>query len=521
MNQGLHLKKLLKLLILPIVLFFGIYPINAQLPVDLDEWIIEGMLEWEIPGMAVGVVKNNEIIYLKGLGVRKKGAPERVDQNTVFGIASVSKNMTTAALSILVDEGKLNWDDRVIDHIPWFQLSDPWVSSQVTVRDLLLHRVGVGRMLGNRLQFMTSAERDEIIYIMRHMDFEAPFRYQPVYSNVMFSLAGQLIEYIEGVSWDDFLMSRLFKPLEMTNTTTSIKMLAGMTNIATPHQEIDGAIQAIEWRNWDNAGPAGGVNSTAVDICNWLIMQLGEAGTFKDSSIISSVQMREMHRPQQIIPGNDPFAPQSSYGFGWRVSDYQGRRILSHSGATDGFTSSVYMLPEENLGIIVLSNSFNWFREAIVHTIIDAFIEHEGQDWNEYYQNLYLQRYKHAKDLRAQIHEERKAANSSSFELFQYTGTYSHPAYGEIQIYLDENEQLNINFWEDKNLIAGLEHWNYDTFRAIWANPAQREEFCWFTFGKDGKPSTLEFEFVLRPILLQVGAYPSNYTRIVSFKKMN
>ncbi|TVQ44516.1 MAG: serine hydrolase [Saprospirales bacterium] len=519
MNKSSCLIKNLFLLSFFTVFSISSYELKSQLPQDLDYWIMEGMMEWKIPGMAVGVVKDNEIIYLNGFGVRKLGEPERVDRNTVFGIASVSKNMTTAALAILVDEGKLHWDDRVIDHIPWFELSDPWVSAQVTVRDLLLHRVGVGRMLGNRLQFMTSSERDEVIYQMRFMPFEAPFRYQAVYSNVMFSTAGQLIEYIEGVSWDEFLMERLFSPLQMNRTSTRITMLEGLDNVAHPHQEIDGEVVPISWRNWDNAGPAGGVNSSVADLSNWLLMQLGDAGKFQDSSLISTARMRDMHRPQQALPPGDPYKAQASFGLGWRVSDYEGYRILSHGGATDGFNTSVYMLPEENLGIIVMSNTFNLFREAVVFTLIDAIIGNEGKDWHEYYRNLYLEGFERVKSLREKINEEREKKTSPSFKLDQYTGIYADEAYGQIEVLLNENKELEIKFWEDENLITILEHWHYDTFRAIWKNPAQREEFCWFTMGKDGKPEFLKFEFALRPMLLQVGAYPSNYTRVVSFKK--
>ena len=521
MNLGFHCKKLYNLLIVLPFLFLGTNYSTAQIPLDFDEWMMEGMMEWQIPGMAVGVVKDNEIIYLNGFGVRKLGEPERVDRNTVFGIASVSKNMTAAALAMLVDEGKIHWDDRVVDYIPWFELNDPYATSQVTIRDLLLHRVGLGRVLGNRLQFMTNSSRDELLRQVKFMDFEAPFRYQSVYNNVMFSLAGQIIEYAEGVSWDEFLMERLFSPLQMNRTTTSITMLEGMDNLAHPHQEIKGEVVPISWRNWDNAGPAGGVNSSVTDVCNWLLMQLGEAGSFRDSTLISSARMRDMHRAQQALPQGDPYSAQASFGLGWRVSDYEGYRVLSHGGATDGFNTSAYMLPEENLGIIVMSNTFNLFREAVVFTLIDAMIGNEGKDWHEYYRNLYLEGFERVKSLREKIHKERERETSPSFELEQYTGTYADEVYGQIEVFLNDNNELEIKFWEDENLITILEHWHYDTFRAIWKNPAQREEFCWFTMGKDGRPEFLKFEFALRPMLLQVGAYPSNYTRVVSFKKIS
>jgi CubicO group peptidase (beta-lactamase class C family) len=491
---------------------------QSLVPVGFEEWIEDGMDEWSIPGMAVAVVKDGEVVFQRGFGKRKLDAEYKVDEHTVFGIASVSKNMTAAALAILVDEGKLHWDDRVVDHMPWFELSDPWVTSQVTVRDLLLHRVGVGRMLGNRLQFMTEASRDEVIYRMRHMDFEAPFRYQYVYSNVMYSAAGQLIEYIEGVSWNEFLENRLFMPLGMSRTNTSITQLNENDNVAWPHQEIKGEVVQIPRRNWDNAGPAGAVNSSVHDISQWMLMQLGEPGEFRDSVIISPARMNDIHRPGIALPPGFAYDQQSSYGLGWRITDYEGERILTHGGATDGFNTSIYLTPGKDLGIIVMTNTFNLFREAVVYTLLDHYLKIEGNDWHAHYRDRYLEVYDRAMEAREKIHDERKEDLAPWFERDEFEGVYSHPAYGEVVVNNGE-EGLSISFWGG-TIEADLEHWQGNTFRAVWHNPAQREEFCWFTSGKDGSIETLHFEFCLRPMLLQVGAYPSHYKRVVDFSKV-
>jgi CubicO group peptidase (beta-lactamase class C family) len=489
-----------------------------SIPKNFDIWVNKEMAAWNLPGMAVAVVKDGEILMAKGFGEKKSGSGNPVDEHTVFGIASVSKNITAAALAILVDEGKLNWDDKVIDHIPWFALSDPWVTSQVTVKDLLTHRVGVGRMLGNRLQFMTNHKRDEVIYQMRYMDFEAPFRDKSVYSNVMYTVAGQLIEYIEGVSWDAFLTERLFKPLGMNNTNTSITQFTAQTNLATPHQEIEGKITPITWRNWDNGGPAGAVNSTVSDVAKWMLMQLGTPGTYENKSLISESQMREMHRPQIISPISNPYDSQASYGFGWNIFDYKGERILTHGGATDGFNTSVYMLPNQNLGIVVVTNSFSLFREAVVYTLIDSFLNIKDTDWGAHYFNRYQDQYARVKQMRENMHQAREKNTKTKHVLEAYTGTYSDTAYGTIEIFKQGND-LKVRFWNSDDLTATLEHWHHDTFRAVWNNPAQREEFSWFTMDKDGNVDAFHFEIALRPLLLQVGAYPSNYSRVVQFKR--
>lgn len=495
-------------------------PLHSQkgIPENFDNWVENGLTKWNLPGMAIAVVKDGEVLMAKGFGEKKLGGGSPVDEHTVFGIASVSKNITAAALAILVDEGKLNWDDKVIEHMPWFALSDPWVTAQVTVRDLLIHRVGVGRMLGNRLQFMTNLSRDEVINQMRYMDFEAPFRDKSVYSNVMYSVAGQLIEYIEGVSWDTFLTERVFKPLGMNNTNTSITQFNAQTNLATPHQEINGKVTPIEWRNWDNAGPAGGVNSTVSDVAKWMLLQLGTPGTYKNTSLISETQMQEMHKPQIISPRANPYDTQASYGFGWNIFDYKGERILTHGGATDGFSTSVYMLPNQNLGIVVITNSFSLLREAVVYTLIDSFLNLEDTDWSSRYFGSYQNQYSRGMQEREKIHKARENNTKTKHPLDAYIGTFSDLAYGKIEIYKKGNS-LKVRFWNNEDLTATLEHWHHDTFRALWNNPAQREEFSWFTMDKYGKIDAFHFEYNLRPQLLQVGAYPSNYKRIVTFKR--
>src|SRR5690625_2186040 len=218
---------------------------QESLPKNFDEWVEASRQDWKIPGMAIGIVKDGEVVYAKGFGEKKLGSGEAVDANTIFSIASVSKNITAAALGILVDEGKINWDDKVTKHIPWFQLKDPWVTNELTIRDALVHRVGSGRVLGNRLQFMTDSPRDTILYQMRYMDLEKPFRSEYVYNNVMYSLVGQIIEHVEGVTWDEFLQTRLFEPLGMTSATTSITAIKKDDNQAYPHQEIEGKVVSI------------------------------------------------------------------------------------------------------------------------------------------------------------------------------------------------------------------------------------------------------------------------------------
>lgn len=501
-----------------VAIWLGAAQAQRTLPPDLDQQIERGMADWEIPGLAIAVVKEGEIVYAKGFGVKKRGSADPVNEHTLFGIASVSKNITAAALAILVDEGKITWDTPIVEVIPWFALSDPWVTSQVTVRDALTHRVGIGRMIGNRLQFMSGHSRDELIRQLRYMDFQEPFRSSFVYSNMLYSVAGQVIEYASGQTWDEFLKLRLFEPIGM-QSNTSITALDTARNAAWPHQYIEGEVLPIQRRNWDNAGPAGGINASVTDVAKWMMMQLGEPGVYKGKRLVSAEQMREIHKPQNVLPSATPYGPQASYGLGWNILDHEGKRVLSHGGATDGFNTAAYLVPELELGIVVVGNSFNQLGDALAYTIIDANLGVSGNDWFDRYLSGYQRTFARAKALRQEIHDARIMDTNPTLPLEQYVGRYASDAYDSVEVKLGENG-LELHFWGQEGLVADLTHWHYDTYRAEWRNPAQREEFAFFTLGKSGKPEALHFEFVLRPILLQVGAYPSNYTRTVQFDRV-
>ena len=506
------------LVFLAIIFYSSLFAQNG-LPEDFDNWIDASREDWKIPGLAVGIVKDGEVVYAKGFGEKQLGGGDKVDANTIFSIASVSKNITAAALGILVDQGKIGWDDKITKHIPWFQLKDAWVTQELTIRDALTHRSGLGRILGNRLQFMTNSSRDEVLYQMRYMNLEKPFRTSYVYNNVMYSLAGQIIEYTDGRTWDVFLTEELFRPIEMYSATTSITQLKENDNLAYPHQEIDGKVVSIHRRNWDNAGPAGGVNASVNDLNKWMLMQLGTAGEYKGKTIVSEKQMNEIHKPQMVRPMNDAMASQATYGFGWNILDYKGNRVLTHGGATDGFNTSLYLMPELNLGIIVVGNTFNTLGNAIAYQVMDAYLGEGDVDWSLYYLNRHKQAYKKALEARNKIHDARVKNTKPSLSLEAYVGVYESEGYGKVEV-KKSGKDLVIYFWDTEGLEAKLEHWHFDTFRAVWKNPAQREEFMQFYIGKNGKVEALDFEFVLRPMLLQVGAYPSDYTHTEQFIKL-
>ncbi len=513
-----------RLIALPLFACAALLPMNAPAAdqaslEDLDEWIEAGMADWGIPGLAIAVVHQDEVIYARGFGLRKLGESATVDEHTLFGVASTTKAMTAAALAMLVDDGKLDWDDRVVDHLPNFRLSDPWVTHEVRVRDLLTHRVGVGRMTGNRLQFMNYSPRADIIHQMRYAEFEQPFRSAYVYSNVMYSVAGELIPAITGKSWDDFIMARLFEPLGMKDSNTSITAIASDANAAWPHQEIDGEVVTIPRRNFDNVGPSASVNSSVHDMAQWMRLQLGEPGVYGGERLISEEQMRETHQPQIATGRDDHQSPIRAYGLGWSLGDYRGYSIAQHGGASDGMNTQLIMVPELELGVVVVSNTFNNFRLALANTIIDRMAGLDEKDWHEHYLSDFQDRKQSAQEKRDEIHAARQSGTRPSVSLNEFAGHYHDPLYKDVEVFSPGEGRLALRFWGDDRHIADLEHWHHDTFRAIWRNPARREKFVHFTLDADGQPDTLTVNFTLRPDVLQVGLYPSSYQRSVTYQR--
>ena len=490
---------------------------QSVLPENFDQFVEQGLNQWDIPGIGIAIVKDGEVILAQGYGVLKLGEERPVNEHTQFGVASVSKHITASSLAVLVDEGLLNWNDPVQKHIPWFKLSDPWVTENVTIRDLLTHQVGVGRMLGNRLQFMTNNSRSELLYRMRYHDFEQPFRSDYVYSNVMYTLAGEVVAAVTGISWDDFVMQRFFNELGMNRSNTSITDLHSDGNAAWPHQYIEGEVIPINRRNWDVASPAGGVNSTPTDMATWMLLQLGVAGTFNGNELISERSMRDIQTPKVSRPIASSTSEMSAYGFGFNITDYEGYRLLSHGGATDGMNTSYVLMPDLDFGIIVMTNVFTSFREAIVYTVIDHMLGIEDKNWNERYYQNYVNRYNQVKQLREEFESARATGTNPTHSLSDYAGKYENDLYGETSLTVVDGS-LKLSLWDD-TITGTLEHWHHNTFRIIWDNKAKREEFVSFQLNIGGEIEEKIIRFSLRPLMLQVGAYPSNYYRDVRYIK--
>jgi CubicO group peptidase (beta-lactamase class C family) len=431
----------------------------------IDAIVEQALRHWHVPGAAVGIVRDDQVIYLKGYGVRELGKPEPVSADTVFPIASCTKAFTTTALAILVDQSKLSWDDPVRKHVPYFRLADPVADSAVTLRDLVCHRTGVG---GNDLLWYHAPwGRREAIRRVGLVKPRAPFRSAFLYQTTMFTVAGCAVESAAGLPWESFIQKTLLEPLGMKATTMTTAAACKNVDHASPHRRDDSdQVRVIPWYEIETPEPAGSINSTARDLCQWLRLQLAD-GKFQGKEIVSAKNLRETHAPQMVIRLQDnvrdmnPDTVLMSYGMGWVLQDYHGHLEVSHAGAIDGFRAQVTLMPDDHLGIVLLNNlHFTPMNLAVSNQIIDLLLGFPGRDWNGYL-SAQVEKAELAKAKALRDRESRrKPGTKPSHELAAYVGLYEDPAYGQASISQDENGLL----WKWHQLSGDLDHYQDDTF---------------------------------------------------------
>ncbi|HLA11678.1 MAG TPA: serine hydrolase [Pyrinomonadaceae bacterium] len=491
-------KPIIRLLI-AVVLLTGVQIARAQQVSELgpgfDDYVNNAIKNWQVPGIAISIIKDDRIVFAKGYGVRELGKPTPVDERTMFAIGSSSKAFTAAAIAMLIDEGKVKWDDPVTKHLPGFQLYDPYSTRELTVGDLLTHRSGLTR--GDLLWYASAYDRDEVLRRVRYLKPTWSLRSRFGYQNIMFLAAGQIFPSIAGKNWDDFIRERIFNPLGMTASTTSIKALANSDNVATPHSRIDDKVQTVAWRNIDNIAPAGSINSNVTDMAQWVRLQLG-GGTYENKRLLSSGAMKEMHTPQTIIRLEGPqerLYPEAhflTYGMGWFLSDYRGRKVVEHGGAIDGMRAQVAMMPEEKLGMVILSNlNGAVLPHALMYRIFDSFLGAPQRDWSAEMLKTITALEEQAKAAEKKIESERVMGTAPSLSIDKYAATYNSDMYGEAKVAV-ENGKLVTRF--GPNFTGDLEHWHYDTFRVTWRDRMQGKGFVNFRLNAQGKIESISIE---------------------------
>ena len=450
-------------------------------------------------GMAIAIVKDDKIAFAKGYGLRELGKSDPVDQNTVFAIASNSKAFTAAALAILVDEKKLAWDDKVSKYLPGFQMYDPWVTSELTVRDLVSHRVGLDTFSGDLLWYETTYSTDEILNRLRYLKPVSSFRTRYGYQNLMFIAAGRVVEKVSGRPWCDFLKERVLGPLGMNRTVCTIKDLTD--NAAMPHNESGGTLRVLHRGNVDGAMPAAGLNSSVADLSKWIRLQLGR-GKFEGKQVFSEQQSWLMWQPNIMLPiseaasKNNPTRHFNAYGMGWFLYDYYGRKIINHSGGLDGMLSYTVLIPEENVGFVVLTNSESPAFGVMMNKIRDVFVNAPKRDWNAEAAEQAKTSKENAAKEREKVDAARAVNTKPTLPMAAYAGTYSDKLYGDVVI-SEEGGKLVMRFTPSPNFVADLEHWHYDTFQIKWRPSTVYNfprGFVTFTIDKNAKTDELKID---------------------------
>jgi len=419
---------------------------------------------WDVPGIAVAVVRQDQTLYLAGHGVREAGKADPVTEHTTFQIASTTKAFTTTALAMLVDEGKLKWDDPVRLHLENFRLADPHADALVSIRDLVTHRTGLPRH--DLLWVRTGSTREELIRKMAYAKPAAPFRSLYQYQNLMFLSAGEAAGKASGLGWDDFIRQRIFVPLGMKDSETAYAAMMQGRDRAMPHVKS----KVNPWGNYDNIGGAGSIASSAHDMARWLRLQLN-GGVFEGQRLVSELQLAETHAPQMVnrlvSPAKElqPDYTQTTYAMGWTINHYRGEMLVMHSGVLNGFRALVTMVPRLKLGFVILANQNGTnLNEALTNTLLDEYLQlPKSRDWNAHMLGVVKQNEAKALADKQQRDAARKQGTKPSLPLASYAGTYKEAAYGEVKVSL-QDQKLRIVWTRHQ---GELEHWHYDTFQAI------------------------------------------------------
>jgi CubicO group peptidase (beta-lactamase class C family) len=448
---------------------------------ELDAALEAARKAWDAPGLAAVVVRDDAVVYLKGVGVRKAGAADAVTPDTLFAVGSCTKAFTATALALLVDEGKAGWDDPVRKHVPWFRLADPLADRDVTLRDLLCHRTGLARH--DLLWYHAPWTVEETVRRMAYLEPAHPFRAAYEYNNLAYLAAGLAASAAAGTPWHQYVQHRLFDPLGMKGAVFTHAARLAAPDHAYPHRRgAGGKAEVGPW--FDDSKQlraSGSIKAGVRDLAPWLRLQLA-GGVFEGKRLVSAAALEETHRPQVVVPGGDGL---HSYGLGWHVEEYRGRPVLQHGGAVDGFRAQIVLVPKAKLGVAVLANLDETdLVTAAANALVDRLLGLPPEDWNAHFAASRKPAEKKAK------HPPRVPGTKPSRGLDAYAGAYEERAYGRVEVTKD-GDGLRLAW---SSFRVPLRHLHYDTFTAG-EEPTGRltDEPAAFTLGTDGEVATLRF----------------------------
>ncbi|MEO6405424.1 MAG: serine hydrolase [Ferruginibacter sp.] len=472
----------------------------------IDSLALRSMKAFNVPGMAVGIIKDGKVIHAKGYGLRSINTGQATDENTLFGIASNSKAFTATALGILVDEKKISWDDKVRDYIPEFKLYSPYVTEEFTIRDLLTHRSGLGLGAGDLMFFPDSSNfvLKDILYNLRFLKPVSGFRTKYDYDNNLYIVAGEVIARVSGKSWDEFVEERILQPLGMTRTAGSFDRLKDRTNVIDAHAPVNGKVQVIARSSMKVGHSAGGINSNITDLSKWVMLWLnkGKYGDGLNKKLFSNDVYREITSPQTIINVNGAGTYNthfSAYGLGFFLSDVKGYKQITHTGGLEGMVTQITMIPELNLGIIVLTNQQEGGAfSAVTNQVKDGYFGIAGTDRVKEYstqRNFLLSMGNHLMDSIWKKIESAQAADGKT-DLSFYTGTYKDPWFGDVVISV-KNGKPWFDSKRSPKLTGEMFHYKGNTFVVKWNDRSMdADAFVNFSVDEDGKATGMKLKAV-------------------------
>ncbi|HMA38956.1 MAG TPA: serine hydrolase [Gemmatimonadales bacterium] len=471
----------------------AVAPAAAQttLPRDIDAEVTRALRLFQVPGMAIAVVKDGKVLLARGYGVRRMGDPTPVDANTYFQIASNTKAFTTALLAQLVDSGRLAWDDPVTKYLPWFQLWDPWVTREFTIRDLVTHRSGLGLGAGDLLWFHSNYGAEEVVRRLRAAKPVTSFRSAYAYDNVLYIAAGLVIEAVTGRPWSAVVKDRIFTPLGMTAAGTDIALMSS-ANAAAAHSLLGGPLHVVPLDTIDNTLPAGGIIANVTDLAKWMIARLDSGALPGGGRLFSVRQAAEMWAPQTILPVGNPPPPLAAlranfaaYGLGWSLRDYRGHKIVSHDGGLAGMTSRTLLVPDLKLGIVMLTNAEQPVYGPLGFELLDHFFGAPRTDWITRIHDVVAQAEAGADSMQRAQAAQRDSTSHPSLPLARYAGAYTDALYGGATLTL-EADHLVLRFSHSPAFVGDLGHWQYDTFVAHWRTAHIEDAYVTFSLHADG-----------------------------------
>ncbi|MGL2966995.1 serine hydrolase [Flavobacterium sp. XGLA_31] len=483
---------------------------NLSLSAQITEQEVDVLAErtlkaFNVPGIAVGIIKDGKLVLAKGYGVTNIKTQQKVDANTLFGIASNSKSFTTAALAILVDEGKINWDDKVIKYLPEFKMYNEYVTNEFTIRDLLTHRSGLGLGAGDLMIWPDGHDftPKDIVRNIQYLKPVSGFRTKYDYDNLLYVIAGELIERVSGKSWCDFVETRLMKPIGMTNSAASWSRLKDTTNTIVPHVPTNGKLEVVPRYTNHIFDAAAGLYASVNDLSKWLIVQMNNGKYGDNQQLFSKKQHDEMWSPQTLMP--TPYAAPyttlfRTYGLGWRLEDINGHLQVSHTGGLDGIVTQTLMIPDIKLGIIVLTNQQNGPAfMAISNTIKDRYLGIQNPDHVIALSDERKQRENNADKVTDEVWmtvDKNLKDKSITIDTHKYTGTFKDNWFGEVTLF-EKKGKLYFASKRSKRLTGEVFFYKDNTFAVKWnVRSFHADAFIYFDLDTNGNPNHFKMKAI-------------------------